>query len=82
MTPFLSMRHKKLLLWRRGCPERHSLTCWKEIDSAGTNLSPFHLSALNTDVKSGGTRPSCGKKVMAPAGKGKGKGTVSLQLSC
>ena len=80
MTPFSSMRLKKLLLLGRGCPEKHFLTCWKETDSASTNLSPFHLSALNTDVKSGGTWPSCDKKVMAPEGKGKGR--VALQLSC
>lgn len=33
-------------------------------DSAGSNLSLFHLPALNTDVTSGGAQPSHDKEVM------------------
>lgn len=44
--------------------EKYFLICWKERDSAGTNLPPFYL-VVNTDVMSGGAWPSCDKKVMA-----------------
>lgn len=66
MTPFLSMRHTKSAFVgvRLVVKSIFFFSCRKETDSAGTNLSPFHLPALNTDVMCGGVRPSCDKEVM------------------
>lgn len=65
MTPFLSMRHtKSAFVGVRLVVKSIFFSCRKETDSAGTNLSPFHLPALNTDVMCGGVRPSCDKKAM------------------